>query len=237
MKKYFGLLFLLALSLQCFNPLLFADEIKIEAGRRYSVAEFERFPRKYLSVEIPINNRRLLFYRIYDNMNREFRFRIDKIAVLQDESGNYLDIVGLNWPDNQIYDTTFIDDNNCVIAVQFDDVPIMRFLWINYDSDRIIFFRRNNKFVGYLCYSEHYIYYSTENDYTSIWRIDTKMGIIFTYPVYYPNVELFEVDNDGNKNIFFIFNKQRCLIKGDTITKTDKIYPMTKHKQVKDFVK
>jgi hypothetical protein len=107
--------------------LLFSDERKIEAGRRYSIAEFEQFPDKYFFVEIPINNRRLGFYRIYDNASREFRFRIDKIVVLQDESGNYLDIVGINWPDNEIYNTTFIDDNNCVVKVQFDDVPIMRF--------------------------------------------------------------------------------------------------------------
>jgi hypothetical protein len=101
---------------------LFAVGLKIEAGRRHSLAEFEEFTEKYFVVEIPINNRRLLFYRIYDNTNREFRFRNDKIAVLHDKSGNYLDVVGVSWPDNQIYDTTFINDNNCILTIEFDDI-------------------------------------------------------------------------------------------------------------------
>jgi hypothetical protein len=237
MRKHLMALFVLTLNLSCFSLLLFADETKIEAGRRYSVAEFEQFSEKYATVEIPINNRKLTFYRIYDNTNREFRFRIDKIAVLQDELGNCLDIVGVNWSDREIYDTTFIDNNSCVIAVRFDDVPVMRFLWINSESDKISFFHRNNKYIAYLYHSGHYIYYSTENDYTSIWRIDTKTGIIFTYPVYYPNVELFEVGDNGSKCIYFLYNSQGYLIKGDAIVKTEKKYPMTKPRRVIDFMK
>jgi hypothetical protein len=237
MRKHLAGLFVLTLNLSCFNLLLFADETEIEAGRRYSVAEFEQFSEKYVFVEIPINNRKLIFYKVYDNTNKDPLFRIDKMAVLQDVSGNCLDIVGVHLADNEIYDMTFIDDNNCVVTVRFDDVPILKFLWINSESDKISFFHRNNKYIGYLYHSGHYIYYSTENDYTSIWRIDTKTGIIFTYPVYYPNVELFEVDDNGSKCIYFLYNSQGYLIKGDAIVKTEKKYPVTKPRRVIDFIK
>jgi hypothetical protein len=59
---------------------------------------------------------------------------------------------------------------------------------------------------------------------------------MFTYPVYYPNVELYEVDDDGSKCVFFVYNNQKYLIKGDIIVETDKTYQTTKHKRAVDFM-
>jgi hypothetical protein len=74
----------------------------------------------------------------------------------------------------------------------------MRFLYVDSESERIVFLPRNHRYIGDVCFSNGYIYYSTENDKTTIWRIKASTGQLDTFEGYYPNVELFEII-EGNK--------------------------------------
>jgi hypothetical protein len=177
----------------------------------------------------------LIVYKINDGSN--WMHNVNKMVLLTDSEGKYLDAFGVQLPDNEFGDTTFVNNSACLITVQTDEVPVLKFLYINSESDTILLLPRNNRFIAFVCISGDNIYYSTENDYTSVWRVSTKTGIIFTYPGYYPNVDLFEVKDNGVTFVYFSYEDQNFIINKDIMTPTSQNYAVERKKQVGDYVR
>ncbi|GHV94288.1 hypothetical protein AGMMS50293_06080 [Spirochaetia bacterium] len=230
MEKYISIIFIF-----CINIMPIASEEQITIGKKYNMKDINAFTNLFVYAEVPIYNRTLTIYKIAGNTNKWWS-SIYKIALLKDNDGSYLDAMGIILQDDSCYNTTSITDRSCLIKIQFDEMPIHQFLFFDSDSNKLSYFPIEHKFVADTCLAKNYIYYSTENDSTSIWRINILNRDVFTFPVYYPNVDLFEIDEKCDPFVLFTYNNQKYVIKDDVIKLADSDFSIKKKKYLKDFL-
>ena len=226
MKKLFLLFFFI-------TGFLYAEEIEI--GKRYNETEIAKIDNLETFVEIKINKRIIIIYRKNEGP-KPSNSNENKIILLKDDNGIFLDAWGINLPNNRCNETTFIDNKVCVIAVTLQEVPIMRFLYIDSVSKKIIFLPRNNKYVSSVVFSDHYIFYSTEYDNSSIWSVDVINGILNPYPGYYLISDIYKSTENEKEILFFIYKNETYIIDGYKIIQTKNTYKADEKKHVKDFI-
>ncbi|MDL2229974.1 hypothetical protein LJC14_06975, partial [Treponema sp. OttesenSCG-928-L16] len=203
--------------------------------KHYSQDDVYQMENLKIFARISIKNRIINIYFIEIEGIKLF-LNVNKLILVEDSDGNFLDALGVILPHNKIAETTFINDNTCVLSITLEKVPILGFLYISSDSEEILLLPRNNKFVASVCVLGNYIYYSTENDYSSLWRVDVRTGILYSYPVYYPNVDLYISLYNGVNTIFFTYNNKNFIIRNDSIIQVHESFTLERNKQLRDYL-
>jgi hypothetical protein len=127
---------------------------------------------------------------------------------LEDDKGNYLDGYGLAL--RLIDYASLVTPQACILFVVTGDLPPYRCLmYIDEVSDKFIFFPAFHRYIGDVCLSGGQIYFSVEAGANSIYRIDIASGLEFNYPEFFPNVDLYEIIDNGNKIIVFSYEDKQ----------------------------
>jgi hypothetical protein len=213
--------------------LLFAaDEIVVV--KRYTQDELALFSDLELWAKVAINKRVLFVYKT----KGEYRAglpNINRIVLLEDEKGNYLDAYGLI--PRQIVYSSLVTAQACVMQVRFAEQPINCLMYIDESSDKFVFFPALHRYIGDVCLSDGQIYFSVEAGGNSIYRIDIASGLEFNFPGYFPNADLYEIIDDGEKIIVFSYEGKQYILKRDIILPATKQYNLVNDKKrLRDFL-
>jgi hypothetical protein len=224
----------------CVGLLFSADEIVV--GKRYTKDELALFINLELYAKIAINSRVLSIYKIRDEglSNRDRLYNIKRIILLEDDRENFLDSRGLIIVGNINY-CTLITTQSIIMQVQFSpevkDLPHRCLVYVDEFSNKFTFFPAEHKYIGDICLSENKIYYSVEFGGDSIYRIDIATGETFNYSGYFPNVDLYEIIDNGNKTIVFLDQNKQYFLRGDLILPAEKQYDVVSDKKrLSDFL-
>jgi hypothetical protein len=219
-----------------YGGLLFAAD-QIVVGKRYTQEELGLLSELEVYAKISINKRNLIIYKKKTRRDDLAEFlNIERIILLEDDKGNYLDGYGLflHW---SIEACSLVTSQACVAQVRFDEKPVTCLLYIDEFSEKITFFPAEHRYIGDVCLSNGQIYYSVEAGGDSIWRIDIASGLEFYFSGYFPNVDLYEIIDDGEKFIVFSDQDKQYILKGDIIIPASKRYVLINdRKRLRDFL-
>jgi hypothetical protein len=215
--------------------LLFAAD-EIVAGKRYTQNEAGLFSDLELYAKVAINKRVLSVYKTKGEGRDDYLYNINRLVLLEDDKENYLDGYGLVL--RLIEYASLVTPQACILHVgSGDQRPIRRLMYIDEFSDKFIFFPAFHRYIGDVCLSDGQIYFSVEAGGNSIYRIDIASGLEFNYPGYFPNVDLYEIVDDGNKIIVFSYEDKQYILQRDIILPAGKQYVLVDDKRrLSDFL-
>jgi hypothetical protein len=215
--------------------LLFAAD-EIVAGKRYTREEAGLFSDLELYAKVAINKRVLSVYKTKGEGREDYLYNINRLVLLEDDKGNYLDGYGLVL--RLIEYASLVTPQACILFVGTGDLPpIIRLMYIDEFSDKFVFFPALHRYIGDVCLSDGQIYFSVEAGGNSIYRIDIASGFEFSYSGYFPNADLYEIIDDGNKIIAFSYEDKQYILQGDVILPAGKQYVLVDNmKRFSDFL-
>jgi hypothetical protein len=217
--------------------------VKLVSGRFYDHGEVMAMESSLkLRARIPLKQKELLMYSFTSgNENTRIgaldKYMLDhyKLFVLNDADGGFLDAVCSSLWDRRFEWTTYISDTECVIQVHKDRMPSLQFLYADSRNDKIMLYSMWDKMIGDVIALDGYIYYSTGFD-SNIWRIDCQRGTPYCYEGYFPEVDLYGIENGQQKTVGFNFDGKGWEITSRSIRLSEGLVKEFAKKHLEDFL-
>lgn len=169
---------------------------------------------------------------IIGTKNENNRFEDNKILLIRDEKGKVLDSINIFYPDTNYKESILLSEHAFALRITIKEPYRNCFIYTNSTINSFCFYDCS-KWVADGILLDDYILYSTEYDNNTIKRIDLKTNTIYSYKGYYPNVTLFECDEDEILGLFE-YEGAWYEIYDDDIKKSQKQYNVTK-KNIYDY--
>lgn len=120
--------------------------------------------------------------------------------------------------------------------LHFSETPYYRYVVIKKERPYMLQISLTDTWISSSIIKNGYVIYSTEFTDKTIKKIEIQTGRIFEYDGWYPNVEIYPVDDE---NIFgvFMYEGKRYLILNDTIVESEKTIKMIKDQLINYRVK
>lgn len=219
----------------------FSEEIVL--GKHYTLQEVEALDGYTIMYDIPIIGRQLLILGKElpeEEKSRREDFDANKMVVLNDSKGNFLDALGIFFVDNTPNNSTFVNETSICFHAKFSESRINRFVYVNQFSDSISFFDAY-PLLGYIMTTNDYIIYSMEHVDEPIKRISIATGETLSYVGYRPNARLNPLIDDqyiAYLDYSELWDDGLQFVLTDTeMLKAEKHYPPVTVLRFKDFLR
>lgn len=182
--------------------------------------------------DIPLGDRRIMCTAKEVTANG---YSPEKTFVLVTDGYEYLDSTGyVKFYDGAYKGGTLITDNAFACRITLNDPYQNCFLYASSTSDHIARYDCP-KWVADGIITDDYIIYSTEMVDNTVRRISLADNTVYEYDGYFPNVDLFPLENDEGILGIFRYNGAWYELYEDRVVKTGKQYSPEKKKALGDF--